>query len=65
MIKSYDAIEEHPKVSYTSEAVAKQILKKIVIKRIKIGGKKRPYSCWDLFMDHQLEFTMKGLKLFS
>ena len=27
MIKSYDAIEELPKVSYTSEAVAKQILK--------------------------------------
>ena len=65
MLKSYDAIEELPKVSYTSEAVAKQILKKIVIKKVKKDGKKRPYSCWDLFMDHQLDFTVKGLKFFS
>ena len=65
MIKSYDAIEELPKVSYTSEAVAKQILKKIVIKKVKKDGKKRPYSCWDLFMDHQLDFTVKALKFFS
>ena len=65
MIKSYDAIEELPKVSYTSEAVAKQILKKIIIKKIKIDGKKKPYSCWDLFMNHQLEFTVKALKFYS
>ena len=65
MIKSYDAIEELPKVSYTSEAVAKQILKKIIIKKVKKDGKKRPYSCWDLFMDHQLDFTVKALKFFS
>ena len=65
MLKSYDAIEELPKVSYTSEAVAKQILKKIVIKKVKKDGKKRPYSCWDLFMDHQLDFTVKALKFFS
>ena len=39
MIKSYDAIEELPKVSYTSEAVAKQILKKIIIKKIKKNEK--------------------------
>ena len=65
MIKSYDAIEELPKVSYTSEAVAKQIMKKIIIKKVKKDGKKRPYSCWDLFMDHQLDFTVKGLKFFS
>ena len=41
MIKSYDGIEELPKVSYTSEAIAKQILKKIIIKKIKIDGKKK------------------------
>ena len=52
MIKSYDGIEELPKVSYTSEAIAKQILKKIIIKKVKMDGKKKPYSCWDLFMDH-------------
>ena len=52
-------------MSYTTEAVAKQILKKIIIKRVKKDGKKRPYSCWDLFMDHQLDFTVKGLKFFS
>ena len=40
MIKSYDGIEELPKVSYTSEAVAKQILKKIIIKKIKKDGRK-------------------------
>ena len=38
MIKSYDGIQELPKVSYTNEAVAKQILKKIIIKKIKIDG---------------------------
>ena len=65
MIKSYDGIEELPKVSYTNEAVAKQILKKIIIKKIKIDGKKKPYSCWDLFMNHQLEFTVKALKFYS
>ena len=27
--------------------------------------RKKPYSCWDLFMDHQLEFTVKALKFYS
>ena len=67
MIKTYDGINDLAKVSYTSEQVAKQILKKIIITRKKKNGKgkKVNYSAWDLFMDNQLEFTVKSLKFYS
>ena len=54
MIKSFDAIEEHPKVSYTSEMIAKQMLKKVIIGKLFRDNKMKPYSLWDLFLDNQL-----------
>ena len=65
MIKSYDAIEEHPKVSYTNEAVAKQILNKIIIGKLFIENKMKKFSLWDLFIENQLKFTVKALKFYS
>ena len=65
MIKSYDAIEEHPKVSYTNEAVAKQILNKIIIGKIFIENKMKKLSLWDLFIENQLKFTVKAIKFYS
>ena len=58
MIKSFDAIEEHPKVSYTSEMIAKQMLKKVIIGKLFRDNKMKPYSLWDLFLDNQLQFTV-------
>ena len=65
MVKSYDAIEEHSKVSYTNEAIAKQILSKIIIGTAFRDSKPKPYSLWNVFMDHQLKFTVKALKFYS
>ena len=65
MIKTYDGINDLAKVSYTNEQVAKQILKKIIIKTKIINNKVKQYSAWDLFMDNQLEFTVKSLKFYS
>jgi len=65
MIKSYDAIEERPKVSYTSEMIAKPLLKKIVIGNKLINFKPKPYSLWDVFIDNQLKYTVKALKFYS
>ena len=65
MVKSYDAIEEHSKVSYTNEAIAKQILMKIIIGTAFRDNKPKPYSLWNVFMEHQLKFTVKALKFFS
>ena len=42
MIKSFDAIEEHPKVSYTSEMIAKQMLKKVIIGKLFRDNKMKP-----------------------
>lgn len=64
MIKSYDTINEHPKVSYTTESIASQILKKIVIFK-KSKSRKNDYSAWQLFIDNQVDFTVKGLKFYS
>ena len=65
MIKSFDAIDEIPKVSYTSEMIAKQILKKVIIGKLFRDDKMKPYSLWDLFIDNQLQFTVKAIKFFS
>lgn len=65
MIKSYDAIEEIPKVSYTSEMIAKQMLKKIIIGNVFRENKKKTLSLWDLFVENQLQFTVKALKFYS
>ena len=65
MIKSFDAIEEHPKVSSTSEMIAKQMLKKVIIGKLFRDNKMKPYSLWDLFLDNQLQFTVKAIKFFS
>ena len=65
MIKSFDAIEELPKVSYTSEMIAKQMLKKVIIGKVFRDNKMKPYSLWDLFIDNQLQFTVKAIKFFS
>ena len=65
MIKTYDGINDLAKVSYTNEQVAKQILKKIIIKTKIINNKVKQYSAWDLFMDNQLEFAVKSLNFYS
>lgn len=65
MIKSFDAIDEIPKVSYTSEMIAKQILKKVIIGKLFRDDKMKPYSLWDLFIDNQIQFTVKALKFYS
>lgn len=64
MIKSYDAMNERPKVSYTNESIAIQILKKILIFK-KTVERKKDYTAWDVFINHQLIFTVKGLKFYS
>jgi len=64
MIKTYDPIDEVPKVSYVSEMVAKQILNKIVVKR-KTGSEKYDTTAWRLFLNNQLEFTVKAIKFYS
>ena len=64
MIKTYDTIDKVPKVSYVSEVVAKQILNKIIIKK-KTGSDKYDTTAWRLFLDNQLEFTVKGLSFYS
>ena len=65
MIKSFDAIDEIPKVSYTNEMIAKQILKKVIIGKLFRDDKMKPYSLWDLFIDNQIQFTVKALKFYS
>ena len=65
MIKSYDAIEDRPKVSYTNDKVAMQILKKIVIGKHEVNDKLKEYTAWDLFLKNQLEFAVKALKFYS
>jgi len=65
MFKDFDAIEERPKVSYTSEMIAKQKLKKVVIGKVFRDNKIKPYSLWDVFIDNQLQFTVKALKFYS
>ena len=65
MLKSYDAINEIPKVSYTSEKIAHPILNKIIIGQIFRDNKMKKYTLWDLFIEHQLKFTVKGLKFYS
>ena len=65
MIKSYDTLIEKPKVSYTNEKIATQILKKIVICKLIINDKLKDFSAWDLFLKHKTSFTVKGLKFFS
>ena len=65
MIKTYDAIEERPKVSYTNDKIAGQILKKIIICKREVNDKMKPYTAWDLFLDNQLDFTVKALKFYS
>ena len=65
MIKSYDAINEIPKVSYTSEKVAHPMLNKIIIGNIFRDNKMKKYSLWDLFIEHQLKFTVKAIKFYS
>ena len=64
MIKTYDSMDEVPKVSYVSETVVKQILKKIIIKK-KSENEKYDLTAWRLFLNNQLEFTVKGLKFYS
>ena len=65
MIKSYDALDEIPKVSYTSEKIAHPMLNKIIIGQIFRDNKMKKYTLWDLFIEHQLQFTVKAIKFFS
>ena len=65
MIKSYDSLDERPKVSYTNEKIALQILKKIVIGKHEVKDKLKEFTAWDLFLSHQIDFTVKGLKFYS
>lgn len=65
MIKSYDPLIERPKVSYTNEKIAAQILKKIVIGKHEVKEVMKPYTAWDLFLKRKTSFTVKGLKFFS
>ena len=46
IIKSFDAIEEHPKVSYTCENIAHQILDKIIIGKTIRDNKTKKLSLW-------------------
>lgn len=65
MIKSYDALDEIPKVSYTSEKIAHPMLNKIIIGHLFRDNKMKKYSLWDLFIDNQLHFTVKAIKFYS
>ena len=65
LIKSYDGIEERAKVSYTNEKIAMSILKKITIGKHEVKEVMKPYTAWDLFINHQLDLTVKALKFYS
>ena len=65
MIKSFDAINEIPKVSYTNEKIARPIFNKIVIGNVFRDNKMKKFSLWDLFIDNQLKFAVKFLKFYS
>lgn len=65
MIKTYDAINEVNKVGYTSDKVAMQILKKIIIGKKEVNMRLKDLTAWDLFLSHQLDFTVKALKFYS
>ena len=65
LIKSYDGVEERTKVSYTNEKIAMSILKKITIGKHEVKEVMKPYTAWDLFINHQLDLTVKALKFYS
>ena len=78
MFKDYNVINEQIKVSYTSEAVAKSKLKKIIVGKEKIKSKpkiveeeivfdykSKPVSAWDIYLKNAELFTVKGLKFYS
>ena len=65
MIKSFDAINEIPKVSYTNEKIARPIFNKIIIGNVFRDNKMKKFSLWDLFIENQLKFSVKFLKFYS
>ena len=65
LFKDYDSIKKCGKVSYVSEAVAKQKLKKIIMKTIIVNYKPKKYSFWDLYLDNVEKFHVKGLTFYS
>ena len=61
MIKDFDEMNEIVKISYTTEAIAKSKMKKIII-----GFKnEKPVNAWDVYLKHTELFTVKGLKFYS
>ena len=69
MFKDYDSLNNCVKVSYTSEKVAKEKLKKIIVgTRLIQNGKKsinKNISAWDIYLENTLLYTVKGLKFYS
>lgn len=65
LFKDYDSINKCGKVSYVSEAIAKQKLKKIVLKTLIVNYKPKKYSFWDLYLDNVEKFHVSGLTFYS
>ena len=61
MIKDYDDINEFVKISYTSEAIAKSKLKRVVV-GFKNG---KAINAWDIYVQHAEMFTVRGLRFYS
>ena len=61
VIKDYDAMNEFVKISYTTEAIAKNKLKKIVVGY----DKGKAVSGWDVYLNNTLKFTVRALKFYS
>ena len=65
MFKDYDALKDCVKVSYTSENIARQKLKKIIVGNRTEGKRTKTINSWDIYLENTKIFTVKALKFYS
>jgi len=65
MFKDYDAVHDIVKVSYTSETIAHQKLKKITVGYRHTGKNLIPVDAWSVYINNTEKFTVKALKFYS
>ena len=63
--KDYDAINNVTCVSYVGQREAKQKLNKIIAGVRMSGNSGKNVTCWNIYLENTVEFTVKGLKFFS
>ena len=65
MFKDYDGLNDCVKVSYTSENIAKQKLKKLIVGDRLEGKRTKSVSAWEIYLENTKIFTVKALKFYS